>query len=218
MPNYLSIVPNSPEARSVDERLDDLGLTVDLLHRAARTGLIARSMRTRFAPRNAPGTDLYSHTVEELRLQTEPLGWTIDQSGGQERTISPDGQFAIVVSTGDGPVGKPGTPRTAHPKGQKTRQAIVSNQLWLQESITGLVVNATTTAPSTTGPATVWIFLVKVEGTELVMELSLPDHFDKDGRPDGFADRILLPAIPLSVQPGSDADEPPSFDVPVERR
>lgn len=215
MADHLALAPN---ARSAEERLADFGLTVDILHRSARAALMARSNRTRFAPRNAAGTDLYSHTVEELRLQTEPLGWTVDQSGGQERTVSPDGELAIVVSTGDGPVGRQGTPRTAHPKGHRTRQAIEGNQVWLQETITGLVADVEPEGARTTGATTVWFLLLKVESDELMMELSLPDHFDSDGRPDGFADRILLPAIPLQFVAGLGNETPPSFDIPVERR
>ena len=42
------------------DRLADLGLDVETLHRAVRAGIEARAIRTAFAPRNAQGTDLVS--------------------------------------------------------------------------------------------------------------------------------------------------------------
>lgn len=80
---------------------------METLHRAVRAGLAARARRTELAPRNAQGSDLVSHTVEELRLLLEARGWTADFAGGQERTVSPDGLTAVIVSTGAGAVGDP---------------------------------------------------------------------------------------------------------------
>ena len=97
------------------ERLAELGLDVGTLHRAVRAGVTARARRTELAPRNAQGSDLVSHTVEELRLLLEASGWTADFAGGQERTVSPDGLTGSSSRPAPGRVGDPrGEARTAH--------------------------------------------------------------------------------------------------------
>ena len=213
----LRLVPD-PDELSVEERLAELGLALEPLQRGALAGLTARASRTSAAPKNAPGTDLYSHTVEELRLQLLPDGWFTECVRGQERTVSPDLKTAIVVSTGDGPVGMNGNPKTAHPKGPLMRNAVESNQQFIQESIPGLVVPAGDQSDLDTTSCLVWILLLKVEVNELSMELSLPDRFGDDGRVESWAQRILLPPIPLGSLVESTSYEGPVFDVPVERR
>jgi len=63
------------------DRLAELGLDVETLHRAVRAGLAARAIRTDLAPRNAQGFDLVSHAVEELRLLLVPAGPPISPAG-----------------------------------------------------------------------------------------------------------------------------------------
>src|SRR5918993_885468 len=143
------------------DRLGELGLDVDTLHRAARAGLAARATRTDLAPRNAQGTDLVSHAVEELRLLLVPLGWQADFAGGQERTVSPDGLTSIVVPPGAGDGGVRDAdppPRTAHPKGPLMRDAVTVNQGYVQEEVPlGLPV-----PPPVEGQPLCWVLLVKV--------------------------------------------------------
>ena len=209
---------------SPDAQLKALGLTVAALHRAAMVGLAARASRTSFAPRNAQGTDLYSHTTEALRLLLAGSNWVPQCVGGQERTVSPDGTTAIVVATGDGGVGLLATDAawTAHPKGRLMRDAVADNQIWIQErfSFPGVVDRARVASPN---PSTlVWVLLLKVEAAQLSMEMSLPDEVSDDGRVDSWARRIPLPPIELNGieidRHGDDGDDDGGIDVPVERR
>lgn len=192
------------------DRLADLGLDVETLHRAVRAGIEARAIRTAFAPRNAQGTDLVSHTVEELRLLLEPAGWSAEWAGGQERTVSPDALTSVIVSTGAGAVGDPtGDARTAHPKGPLMRDAVTANLGFVQEEFPlGL-----REVPEPGARPLCWVLLVKVEPGRADLELSVPNGM-REGVVDSWAERILLPPLPLGepVEPGEPAD---LVDVPV---
>ena len=195
------------------DRLGELGLDVDTLHRAARAGLAARATRTGLAPRNAQGSDLVSHAVEELRLLLVPSGWIADFAGGQERTVSADGLTSIIVSTGAGAVGdRTGEARTAHPKGPLMRDAVTVNQGFVQEEFSlGLPV-----PQPVEGRPLCWVLLVKVEPDRVDLELSVPSGM-RDGVVVSGAERIPLPPLPYGpeIEPG---EEPPLLDVPVEPR
>jgi hypothetical protein len=191
------------------DRLGELGLSVEVLHRAVRAGIEARATRTGLAPRNAAGTDLVSHTVEELRLLLEPARWTADWAGGQERTVSADGTTSVIVSTGAGAVGDlTGEPRTAHPKGPLMRDAVTENLGYVQ---LGLFEEQEPAARRLC-----WVLLVKVEPGRALLELSVPNGM-REGVVDSWAERIPLPPLPLGdpVDPGEGALD---LDVPVDAR
>jgi len=205
------------ELRSEPERLAELGLDVETLHRAVRAGIAARATRTGLAPRNAAGTDLYSYTVEELRLLLVPAGWTADFAGGQERTVSPDGLTSIVFSTGVGPVGDPdprARPRTAYAKGPLMRDAVAENLGYVQEEL------PIGQPPRAEGRPLCWVLLVKVEPGVAYLELSVPDGM-RDAVVDSWAERIPLPPLPLDEaveqdEPDQDQEQVPlDLDVPV---
>jgi hypothetical protein len=191
------------------DRLAELGLDLETLHRAVRAGVEARARRTELAPRNAQGSDLVSHTVEELRLLLAPAGWAADFAGGQERTVSPDGLTSVIVSTGAGAVGDlRGEARTAHPKGPLMRDAVTTNQGFLQEEFAlGLVV------PPAADGRRCWVLLVKVDADRVDLELSVPDGM-RDGVVVSWAERVPLPPLPLGdlIEPG---EQPADLDVPV---
>ena len=191
------------------DRLGDLGLSVEVLHRAVHAGVLARGTRTDLAPRNAQGTDLVSHTVEELRQLLEATGWTADWAGGQERTVSADGLTSVIVSTGAGAVGDVrGVARTAHPKGPLMRDAVTENLGFVQ-------LRLFDPAPDPGAPRLCWVLLVKVEPGQALLELSVPTGM-REGVVDSWAERIPLPPLPLGdpLDPGSAED----IDVPVESR
>lgn len=193
------------------DRLESLGLDVDTLHRAVRVGLSAAGVRTRHAPRNAQGSDLVSHTVEELRQSLEPAGWTADFAGGQERTISADGLTSIIVSTGAGAVGDlAGEARTAHPKGPLMLDAVRTNQGLLQAELPlGLPL------PTPDDGRLCWVLLLKVEPDRVDLELSAPAGM-RDGLVVSWSERIPLPPLPRGAE--LDPLDPEPVDVPVARR
>lgn len=193
------------------DRLAELGLDVETLHRAVRAGIAAGATRTDLAPRNAQGSDLVSHAVEELRLLLVDVGWTAEFAGGQERTVSPDGLTSVIVSTGAGAVGDPaGDVRTAHPKGPLMRDAVTVNQGFVQEEFPlGL-----TPPRAVEGRPLCWVLLIKVEPGLAHAELSVPDGM-REGVVVSWAERIPLPPLGTLPEPG---EEPADLDVPVEPR
>lgn len=217
-----SVAP-SPDGQGedIEGRLQAIGgLSVEVLHRAARAGLAARAGRTSLAPRNAPGTDLYSHTTEELRHVLEPHGWKPKSVGGQERTESKGGQFAIIVATGEGAVGQAdGKTKNAHPKGPLMRGAIEANREFIQDGLFPLESVKMIDTERTSRTQMVYLLLLKVEDGALRMELSLPDEIDDAGHVRSWFDRITLPSLPMDSvlnidhSPGGSGE----IDIPIER-
>ncbi|MBL7487788.1 hypothetical protein I6A60_35945 [Frankia sp. AgB1.9] len=206
----------------IEDRLSAIGgLSLDKLQKAVRAGLAARASRTAFAPINAQGTDLYSHTVEELRLTLSRDKWEPVTVSGQERVESPDGRFAIMVATGDGNVGRVGgQPRNAHGKGPLLREVVVANR----ESIQAGLFPLEEIAPAVQRPRQdvaqmVYILLLQVEDGHLYMELSLPDEIDSTGRVRSWFDQIRLPSISLGSLVRIDPGQPGSteIDITIER-
>jgi hypothetical protein len=177
------------------DRLTELGLDLETLHRAVRAGLAARATRTELAPRNAQGSDLVSHAVEELRLLLVPYGWSADFAGGQERTVSPDGLTSVIVSTGAGAVGDlTGEARTAHPKGPLMRDAVTTNQGFVQEEFAlGLALERPVEG------RLCWVLLIKAVTDRVELELSAPDGM-REGLVVSWAERVPLPPLPVGAE------------------
>lgn len=211
----------------VAARLAEIGgLTHDVLVEAALLGEQARRNCTMNHPVTAPGMMAYFERVRALRDQLLLRGWTAKCAGGSELTISPDGQHAVVVASGDENTGSLSLdPKTKCAKGIRMEEAADRNEaqltlfaaLGLQEARAVLALKDENPACFT------WIFLVGSEDDKLTLELSLPVGLGEDGRAEAWSERVILTSIPLDggtrlgVSPFG--PEPgPEFDVSVTRR
>lgn len=86
---------------AVTDRLAMLGLTVDVLRDAVAMGEAARNSCTANDPSIAPGFLAWAKTTRGLRDALAPANWRRSSDGGLEAILSPDGNLAIVVATGD---------------------------------------------------------------------------------------------------------------------
>jgi hypothetical protein len=102
------------------------------------------------------------------------------------------------------------------------RQAVTSNAAWIQEGLfPEFSPGGRAVKPRENGETLVWLLLLKVEGDQLSLELSLPDDIADDGRVESWVRRIPLPPIVLggSMEVASDDHgEEPDIDIPVTRR
>ena len=202
----------------VENRLEQLGLSTDILLKAAEAGYRGLISRTDNDPPTVKGYIAWADTLRGLRDELIPAGWKRDNSQNFSRTFSEEYRISIIVATGDSGTGRSHlSPKTRSSKGQLTAQAIFHNNL--QGTLKGFLPEEETKAIPLSKYET-WIFLVDTTVTEVRAELSLPSVI-RDGEILGWRDRIILP--PLEVDPTAwkvnpDDDLGPDFDVLVRRK
>lgn len=202
------------------------GLTRDVLLNAVEEGERGRQNCTQNHPVTAGGTMFYFDTVRGLRDQLLPDDWRKKCDGGSELTISPSGNHAIVVASGDQNVGSlTATPRTKRKKGRRTRMAAYDNRLVYQRDLFEISApdfRALIAERQKNPSMLTHVLLAHRTSEKLVVELSVVAGFDGDGHAAEWAQRIIVGTLPLDGSPRpmyTPSDEPlPDFDVVVSRR
>ena len=214
------------EGVDAESRAAALGLTVALLLDVVREGEYARAEATDNDPLNAAGTDAYRYRVRAFRdaVCVGPTGWTKAHDRGLEKTKSPCGRRAVITRGGDMGVGL----RDAHPQpsgriGEMTLGAIDANSSLLLDSNW---MNVAATNDAEDDSCETWMLLVYREGDTVRSELSLPSKVEE--KPTGtlvlgWKERIVLPALDFSNEPGegskpSRAAPEPVVAEPIVRR
>jgi hypothetical protein len=178
-----------PDA-TVDERLEGLGVSADILTQAVLVGEAARASCTFNDPPILPGVLAWGRTVRGLAELLAPKGWIRRDVGNFSTILDKRLGIAIAVATGDEATGlSSGEPRTKYPKGPNTVKVVAQNyrQLRLFDE----------PGDDKTPPEAVltWILLIARVENEVRCELSLPDSIGDDGRVEGWRERIILPPI-----------------------
>jgi hypothetical protein len=206
----------------VTDKLATLGLTVKILTDSILAGEAARDMCTANDPQTAGGYDAWARATKSLREQLTSQGWKRSDDGGLPVVVSPSGDLAVTVATGDENTGRPeSSPRTKYAKGGTTILLVTRNRM--QTDFFGLNQEQVIVPD----PACKTWFLLRIRNGESVQaELSLPAAIGDDGRVEEWLERIILPTI--SLKPGGGIvgqDLPDSgdergieIDVPVRRR
>ena len=213
----MTLYEEEPEVRT---RLEEVGIPLEALQRAARRGAGGYTSTTTFHPVSSAGTYLYHEATAALRLELVPGGdWGLDEEDHQPRVFSEKYRAIVVVLTGDKYTGidGPQEPRSRNAKGGATRKKIDENQGQLHLfdiSPTGIERSAEK------GGMLTWVFLIAIVDGEIRSELSLPNELDDESRPSGYHERILLPAQPLdgtlpTMDKRGDDDEGPVADIDV---
>jgi hypothetical protein len=105
--------------------------------------------------------------------------------------------MAIAVATGDEGTGLAEIlPTTKTPKGPSTVEAVTTNQLAFEFAVAASKP-AAEVAEDADEERVTWILLVHRAKNEVRSEISLPSSIGPDGRIDGWAERILLTAVPI---------------------
>lgn len=212
-----------PDERA--SRLFELGLEERKIEEAVIRGLSARQTCTPFHPPSYPGTTQWAETHAAIRQLLASAGWTPCDRRNYSRVVSPSGQVALTVATGDLHTAEVGLyePVTRYPKGPATRDAVEVNQqlsLLPKESAEHPEADAGAIATQT------WILLLSTDEHDLCYELSLPAEQDSEGRVVSWAERIIFPTIEISAIPGRDQNDEDDdedqgdsgdIDVPIER-
>ena len=187
------------------QRLAELGLSVAIIANALRRADVDGAACSPLDPPILEGLLRWGRTTKYLREGLLPLGWTFDNPRNLARTISPHGEFAIVVATGNDRTGLAEYEAGAlHHKGYATERAITANgQLTLD--LGELVPLTRSGRVAGADPPVLWLLLFRADGDVFRAELSLPAAID-NGRITEWSERILLPVIPRYA----DIDSPDS--------
>lgn len=174
---------------SAGVQLAELGLTEELLQAALQRGEIDRATCTANDPSYLPGMLAQGRSVRALREALLPAGWSRDDVRGLPLVVSPNGDLALTVATGDEGTGDPHRPASSkHPKGAATAMLVATNQLLLD-------------LPGVEGARrpdfTTWVLLFRRAPGQIVAELSLPRTITREGKIVEWEQRIMLTAIPL---------------------
>ena len=204
---------------AVVRRLKELGLTHDVLANAVTAAYQKSSNCTSLHPKVYRGFTLWAETIGNLRALLPE--WQAKGDGNYDVTVSPNGQIAIVVATGDSGTGVTNlVPTTQSSKGPRTVAAVAANQnqlrfqfafpdAWIPPLID----------PAKIGSRATWILLIHQADAAMRAELSLPLRFDAKNRVSGWSERILLSLVDYATLGEIKLNERDQLiDVPVRRR
>ena len=202
----------------VDQRLRELGLSLEGLQEVAKAGYRARIGCSPLHPPTYPGTAAWAACVHGLRSRYIPHGWRFADPGNFSMTINDARRVFVVCATGDEnsglTVGK--IPTTKTPKGLKTEIAVKRQGEFWPDAVTDEAV----IAGGVDGYAAFW-FLLNIVGRRVYSEISSPAEILR-GKITSWHERNVLPMIDLDGSPMEEARGPrdgftPEFDVPVQR-
>lgn len=198
----------------VTNALADLGLRKEILIEAIMQGEIARASCTVNDPPCVPGIYSWGSTVRALRDILVPLDWEKDDTANYSTVVSPDKSFAIAVVTGDAATGLVDhEPTSKYPKGNRTRDAVATNQQCLFPEVQQ-IVDAEIAKAEAAEKRITWMLLKRRSGESVFAELSLPRDISKSGWVQGWETRIILD--PIDVEPIAVLDDDDVSDETVE--
>ncbi len=218
----MTIVNLFPQDRPDHERrLADFDLSSSDFHTAFRPGLSRAVNRSKLAPPNAAGTDLYNDTFELLAQILVARGWRKTVAMGQPRVIHPHGKCQLALSSAHD-VADPDqrvSPKTRR-KGPATQRSLDADlpKAQLPLPLPEWVANDED-LPRNLKEAPLWFVLYEREGSFLSLELGRPAGMDASDRVVEWSDIIdIAPLDGVGDLAVFGPDGEGDIDVPVEPR
>jgi hypothetical protein len=189
-----------------------LNLNEETITQAVQAGFMQWASCTANHPPSFPGISAWSETVRVFRDLTVSRGWVRSNEANLPFTTNAEGTVAVAVATGDESTGNPDfTPCTKSSKGPRTRKAVAVNNRQL--SLFPIEVTPEELAQlQGEGRRMTWLLLFNRDEVrrEVRFELSRPTKINKDGKVDGWIERILFRPFPFD----SDVIEVPRIESP----
>lgn len=209
------VIHTGDEARA---RLEQLGLKEEWLQRALQRGDAEARAVSPFAPKGFAGLTRWGRSAEFFREEVCANGWWSDDFQNIARSVHPDGEFCIVVTTGGEGTGREEVehPQTKYVKGPGTAACVEQNYMINFDAEDPADISILPTAKRS---IITWFLLFVIDGDELWFELSCPEAFS-DGHIT-WIERILFPPIDLGPDEpiaGGFTEPTGPVDVPVSRR
>ena len=187
------------EGTSAAARLQEIGLTVELLSGAASRGDDGRQECTIFHPLQSKGHRMWSDTTAALREACLGLaaGWKIDRTNNFETVAQSERGIAVAVVGGDEYTGWRGDkdPKVRRKRGPITTQRVRDNYLGMEPLFSMKTAPASDDLPDSWQT---WFFLIRATDEALWLELSHPIGLDNSGHVSTWSERIILPKLPVS--------------------
>ena len=209
------LIPAVVQPQDTDARVTSLadGLTFGTLVRTIRSGVVAFDNTSALAPPTVAGVKFWGAAVSHLREELLPTGWGVQNDRNFSVVVSPCEKVRIACSRGSEQTGSfdiKSNPTTRSKKGPKTISAIHANACQGQGVL------------DLFGPpdrCLTWFLLYNRKDNLVFSELSLPGSFSSvHRRPDGWIERIPLPAISVDPAEFEPLHSAPDVEVTVKRR
>ena len=184
--------------RGIDSinKLKTMGLTYDIFALSVTNGHKMKLKKSKYATPICKSISFWDNTIVMLRKQlVEKHNWSTCDDYNLNRTISPQNDFAIVVSSGNSFVGKNNNPSTLNKKGQLSAAVVEVNNI-LQLTLFP-IYNEPRAKKYNIERIPHWFLLYYNDGKNIWMELSRPREIGSDGRISSWYERIILEPVEL---------------------
>lgn len=201
-------------------RLADFGLAPTDFHTAFRPGLGRAINRSKLAPPNAAGADLYNDTFELLARILVDRMWRRVLVMGQPRLIHPEGKVQLALSSAHDVADADHRvkPKTRH-KGPATLRSLDQSGAETQSPLDLPEFAREESLPPALAGAPLWFVLYQRQDSQLSIALGRPAGVDASDRVVEWSNMIAITPLDgagdLGVFGSGDDD---GFDVPVEPR
>jgi len=212
-----SALPAVTHYEAVQGKIEEMGLSADILERAILEGLSQFKKVTPLHPVTAGGSRTWEEINASLRIQLLPFeGWGFSHLRGLTLTHNKDLGITLVVTSGNKYTGIIEVqPKTKNAKGKSTQDYVGRNySLFEVESD-----NATSIEQVGIDPNETWVLLYHIDkqAKEIRFELSLPKGMhESEGRLqiDSWEHRIVFDAVPFTRE--IEAGEEPDFNEEID--
>jgi hypothetical protein len=228
-PQKKQIITQPFEVRS---RLEELGVTEEILRLAVEEAIAGFNSCTDNHPRTHAGSRFWADGIRSLRdsltvLRFERVEsgkeWHAEEDNNLPLVVNKAGTVAITVATGDKSTGKEHeTPCTNSAKGPRTKDAVNVNEAQY------LLIPDLHLTPEDLekfekmGRMTFLLLMHRdAQSLEVRCELSRPRTMDKCNRVNGWIERIILKSLPFTgerVDILPEVPQTPEIDVKVKKR
>ena len=168
------------EGWEADDRLESLGLSVELMVRVAQRAAAEAATCTAFDARGAAGSLMWTRMLRYLREELAMTGWDVSRPRNSELTYNRDLGLQLVVTSGDGMTGQTaGSPQPKNPKGPTFFEAVNNNQDPLDFGPSFALPESASEADNS--PLATWVVVYRSSGRQLYLEVSRPASVDPGG-------------------------------------
>ena len=180
--------------------LASMGIPLEAVYHALKTGEIEASNTSKYAPLTAAGTKRWIAVVEVARrMLDEKENWVRSDAQNRPIAVSSSKEYTLAFVGGNAETGDPrpeANPKAARRKGPATERAHKIEQLSivLPESITGEIERAENVEHERPRIGN-WVLLYYRDKEEIRCEISFPSGVE-DGQFTGWFVRVLLESLP----------------------
>jgi hypothetical protein len=213
------------EPHEVNARLEELGVSADILRHAVEAGTAAFNSCTPHHPRTHAGQRAWGEAIRDLRdsLTAFPHAWHPEEPRNLPFIVNKNQSVAIMVATGDAATGKEhDAPCTNSGKGPVTKSAIERNAIQYGLFTDAHLMPQELEKHQRMGRMTFLLLMYRdLSAQEVRCELSRPRSMDESGRVTGWIERIVLKPLPFTGQTVDiepDVPQTPEIDVQVKKR